>query len=51
VSNYRYVYDDETNPTGYQLFVTFPGSSTAYAANGGEIAANGTWSGTIKRSR
>lgn len=47
-SNYRYVYDDETKPAGYQLFVTFPGSSTAYAANGGEVAANGTWSGTIK---
>lgn len=47
-SNYRYVYDDETKPAGYQLFVTFPGSSTAYAANGGEIAANGTWGGTIK---
>ena len=47
-SNYRYVYDDETKPAGYQLFVTFPGSSTANAANGGEVAANGTWSGTIK---
>ncbi|MGO2037988.1 MAG: hypothetical protein ACTH2U_16055 [Brevibacterium sp.] len=47
-TNYRYVYDDETKPAGYQLFVTFPGSSTAYAANGGEIASNGTWSGTIK---
>ncbi|TSI14560.1 hypothetical protein [Brevibacterium aurantiacum] len=47
-TNYRYVYDDETNPTGYQVFVTFPGSSTAYAANGGEIAANGTWKATIR---
>lgn len=46
--DYRYVYDDESNPTGYQLFVTFPGSSTASAANGGEIAADGTWSGTIR---
>lgn len=46
--NYRYVYDDESNPTGYQLFVTFPGSSTASAANGGEIASDGTWSGTIR---
>lgn len=47
-TNYRYVYDDETNPTGYQVFVTFPGSSTAYAANGGEIAADGTWNATIR---
>ncbi len=47
-SDYRYVYDDESNPVGYQLFVTFPGSSTAYAANGGTIAADGTWSATMK---
>jgi len=47
-SNYRYVYDDETNPVGYQLFVAFPGSSTEYAANGGRIAANGTWSATMR---
>lgn len=46
--DYRYVYDDETNPAGYQLFVTFPGSSTASAANGGELAADGSWSGTIR---
>lgn len=46
--DYRYVYDDESNPTGYQLFVTFPGSSTASAANGGELADDGTWSGTIR---
>ncbi|GGA75733.1 hypothetical protein GCM10011490_28160 [Pseudoclavibacter endophyticus] len=46
--DYRYVYDDESNPVGYQLFVTFPGSSTAYAANGGEVAADGTWSGTMR---
>ncbi len=46
--DYRYVFDDEQNPVGYQLFVTFPGSSTAYAANGGEIAADGTWSATLK---
>jgi hypothetical protein len=46
--NYRYVYDDESNPAGFQLFVTFPGSSTAAAANGGEVAADGTWSAEIK---
>ena len=47
-TNYRYVYDDETNPTGYQVFVTFPGSSTAEAANGGELASNGAWNATIR---
>lgn len=45
--NYAYVPDDESNPTGYILFVAFPGSDTAAAANGGEIAADGTWSGVI----
>jgi len=47
-STYRYVYDDESNPVGYQLFVSFPGSSTEYAANGGEVAADGSWSATMK---
>lgn len=46
--NLRYAYDDESKPEGFQLFVTFPGSSTAHAANGGELGADGTWSGTIK---
>ena len=45
--NLRYAYDDESNPVGYQLFVTFPGSSTAHAANGGTLNADGTWSGEI----
>jgi len=45
--DYAYVPDDETDPTGYILFVTFPGSDTADAANGGELAADGTWSGVI----
>lgn len=45
--NYRYVPDDESNPTGYDVFVAFPGSSTASAANGGTIAADGTWSAAI----
>ena len=45
--NLRYAYDDESNPVGYQLFVTFPGSSTAHAANGGTLKADGTWSGEI----
>lgn len=48
-ANYRYVYDDETNPVGYQLFVAFEGSSTAYAANGGTInSSTGAWNATIK---
>ena len=45
--NYKYVPDDENNPAGYDVFVAFPGSSTEGAANGGEIAADGTWSAKI----
>ena len=45
--NYKYVPDDENNPAGYDVFVAFPGSSTESAANGGEIAADGTWSAKI----
>lgn len=44
---YRYVPDDETNPAGYALFVSFPGGDTEYAANGGEVDADGNWSGVI----
>ncbi|MCT1874702.1 hypothetical protein [Brevibacterium luteolum] len=47
-TNLRYAYDNESKPEGFQLFVTFPGSSTAHAANGGTLAADGTWSGEIK---
>ncbi|MGA1836126.1 hypothetical protein VD659_04260 [Herbiconiux sp. 11R-BC] len=47
-SSYRYVYDDEANPVGYQLFVSFPGSSTESSANGGEVSADGSWSGQLK---
>ena len=43
-TDYQYVPDSETKDNqGYQRFVTFPGSSTAGAANGGELAADGTW--------
>ncbi len=43
-ADYRYVPDSESaDNNGYQRFVAFPGSETAYAANGGEIAADGTW--------
>ncbi|MFE7504103.1 hypothetical protein [Promicromonospora sp. NPDC057488] len=42
---YRYVPDAETaQNAGYQRFVAFPGSSTEAEANGGTLAANGTWS-------
>ncbi|WP_143248512.1 hypothetical protein [Bifidobacterium vansinderenii] len=44
---YRYVPDDENNPTGYDVFVAFPGDPTASAANGGQIASDGTWRATI----
>ncbi|OZG57157.1 CDF family cation diffusion facilitator [Bifidobacterium tissieri] len=44
---YRYVPDDENNPTGYDVFVAFPGDSTASAANGGQLAADGTWHAKI----
>lgn len=48
-ANYRYVYDDESSPVGYQLFTAFEGSPTGYAANGGTISSDsGTWSATIK---
>ncbi|GAA1704666.1 hypothetical protein GCM10009808_23290 [Microbacterium sediminicola] len=43
-TTYRYVPDDETNPTGYVAFVSFPGSSTEYAANGGTLSSDGSWS-------
>lgn len=44
-ATYRYVPDKEAKDNkGFQRFIAFPGSDTASAANGGEIAANGTWS-------
>ncbi|VEI13320.1 hypothetical protein [Trueperella bialowiezensis] len=47
--NYAYVPDtEEKDNLGYMRFVTFPGSSTASAANGGEIAADGSWSLTMR---
>ncbi len=44
---YRYVTDDPNAPAGYQLFVPFPGSSTAAEGNGGTVAADGTWSAEL----
>jgi hypothetical protein len=44
-AEYRYAPDAEsTENQGFQRFVAFPGSDTAGAANGGLIAADGTWS-------
>jgi hypothetical protein len=46
--DYFYVPDGESKGNqGYAKFVAFPGSDTAASANGGTIAANGTWSTTI----
>jgi hypothetical protein len=47
-SDYRYVPDDEANPVGYASFVSFPGSSTEYAANGGVLADDGSFSATLQ---
>ncbi|MBN6039572.1 hypothetical protein [Amycolatopsis sp. 195334CR] len=42
---YRYVQDSEAKDNnGFQRFVSFPGSDTATSANGGVVAADGTWS-------
>jgi len=42
---YLYVPDNETaDNQGFQKFVAFPGSDTSDSANGGTIAASGTWS-------
>ncbi|MFD6134408.1 hypothetical protein [Isoptericola sp. NPDC060257] len=44
----RYVPDSEAvENAGYQRFVAFPGSSTAAEANGGTIAADGSWSAKL----
>ena len=43
-----YVPDSETKDNqGFQKFVAFPGSDTASAANGGTLAADGSWSTRI----
>lgn len=46
-ANYRYVPDDEMNPTGYASFVAFPGSTTEAVANGGEVSTAGDWSAVL----
>lgn len=46
--DYFYVPDSESgNNGGFQKYVAFPGSDTSSEANGGVIAANGTWSTTL----
>ncbi len=46
--DFFYIADSQTKSNkGYQRFVAFPGSSTADSANGGTIAANGTFSTTM----
>ncbi|GAB2620364.1 hypothetical protein [Pseudactinotalea suaedae] len=46
--DYLYVPDSEAKDNaGYQRFVTFPGSGTAAAANGGEVRADGSWDLTM----
>lgn len=45
---FAYVPDSEDRDNqGYQRFVAFPGSQTSASANGGEIAADGSWSTTL----
>jgi hypothetical protein len=47
-SDYDYVPDAETaDNQGYIRFVAFPGSDTEAAANGGTVAADGTWSTSL----
>jgi hypothetical protein len=46
--SYRYVPDvQDRQNAGYERFVSFPGSDTASSANGGLIAADGTWSTSL----
>ncbi|PZA19031.1 hypothetical protein DMO24_22900, partial [Modestobacter versicolor] len=44
-TDYRFVPDSQAaENAGFQRFVAFPGSSTVAEANGGTIAADGSWS-------
>ncbi|MDF9716766.1 hypothetical protein, partial [Nocardioides sp. ChNu-99] len=46
--DYFYVPDSESRDNqGFQKFVAFPGSDTASSANGGTIAADGSWSTSL----
>lgn len=47
-TDYRYIPDSESKTNhGYQRFVSFPGSETEGAANGGLLRADGTWATTL----
>jgi|GEM_PF-1388812 len=44
----RYAVDEAARDNaGYQVFVAFPGASTAVEANGGTLADDGSWSATL----
>jgi hypothetical protein len=46
--DYVYVQDSEAKDNrGFQRFVSYPGDPTSYAANGGQLAADGSWSTTL----
>ncbi len=47
-TNLRYAVDEASQQNaGHQLFVAFPGASTAVEANGGQLAEDGSWSATL----
>ncbi|WP_158609434.1 hypothetical protein [Cellulomonas triticagri] len=47
-TQYRYAVDVQGQENaGYQRFVAFPGSTTAVEANGGEVAADGSWTADL----
>ncbi|WP_432842097.1 hypothetical protein [Dactylosporangium sp. CA-092794] len=47
-ADFRYVQDEETKDNhGYQRFVSFEDGGTLYAANGGIVHPDGTWSTTL----
>ncbi|GAA1948137.1 hypothetical protein [Amycolatopsis minnesotensis] len=47
-ATYRYVPDKEAKDNrGFQRFIAFPGGDTASSANGGTIAADGSWQAQI----
>jgi hypothetical protein len=47
-TDYLYIPDSQAaDNNGYMRFVTFPGSSTAGEANGGELSADGSWSADL----
>ncbi len=46
--DYVYVQDSEAKDNrGFQRFVSYPGDPTSYSANGGQVAADGTWATSL----